>query len=137
MGTWDVGSFDNDDAADWAYELEDCGDLSVIENAIAGVLDPDDDYVEAPVAAEAIAAIEVLARLQGNWGERSAYTETVDAWVERERLPVPAALAKQAVQALDRIVGEQSELRELWAESEEFDAWMASVAELRSRVRTS
>jgi len=137
MGTWDVGSFDNDDAADWAYELEDCGDLSVIENAIAGVLDPGDDYVEAPVAAEAIAAIEVLARLQGNWGERSAYTETVDAWVERERLPVPAALAKQAVQALDRIVGEQSELRELWAESEEFDAWMASVAELRSRVRTS
>ena len=137
MGTWDVGSFDNDDAADWAYELEDCGDLSVIENAIAGVLDPDDDYVEAPVAAEAIAAIDVLARLQGNWGERSAYTETVDAWVERERLPVPAALAKQAVQALDRIVGEQSELRELWAESEEFDAWMASVAELRSRVRTS
>lgn len=136
MGTWDVGSFDNDDAADWAYQLEDCGDLSVIENAIAGVLDPGDDYVEAPVATEAIAAIEVLARLQGQWGERSAYTETVDAWVERVRLPVPAALAKQAVQALDRIIGEQSELRELWAESEEFDAWMASVADLRSRVRT-
>lgn len=136
MGTWDVGSFDNDDAADWAYELEDCGDLSVIENSIAGVLDPGDDYVDAPVAAEAIAAIEVLARLQGNWGERSSYTETVDAWVERVQLPVPAALAKQAVQALDRIIGEQSELRELWEESEEFDAWMASVAALRSRVRT-
>lgn len=136
MGTWDVGSFDNDDAADWAYELEDCGDLSVIENSIAGVLDPGDDYVDAPVAAEAIAAIEVLARLQGNWGERSAYTETVDAWVERVRLAVPVTLAKQAVHALDRIIGEQSELRELWEESEEFDAWMASVAELRSRVRT-
>jgi Domain of unknown function (DUF4259) len=136
MGTWDVGSFDNDDAADWAYELEECGDLSVIENAIAGALDPSDDYLEAPVATEAIAAIETLARLQGNWGERSSYTETVDAWVERVRLPVPAALARQAMQALDRVVGEQSELRELWEESEEFDAWMASVAELRGRVRT-
>lgn len=137
MGTWDIGSFDNDDAADWAYELEDCGDLSVIENAIASALDADDDYLEAPSATVAIAAVETLARLQGNWGERSAYTETADAWVERVKLPVPRTLAAQAVQALDRILGEQSELRELWEESEEFDEWKASIAELRGRVRTN
>jgi len=134
MGTWDVGSFDNDDAADWAYELDECSDLSVIENAIISALDPSDDYLEAPVATVAIAAIETLARLQGRWGERTAYTETVDAWVEGVRLPVPPALATQAAQALDRIVGEQSELKELWEESEEFDAWMAAIAELRRRV---
>ncbi len=136
MGTWDVGSFDNDDAADWAFELEECGDLSVIENAIASALDAGEDYLEAPAATVAIAAVETLARLQGFWGERSAYTEAVDAWVERVKLPVPPALAAQAVQALDRILGEQSELRELWEESEEFDAWKATVAELRSRVHT-
>ncbi|MFN0098801.1 MAG: DUF4259 domain-containing protein [Gemmatimonadaceae bacterium] len=136
MGTWDVGSFDNDDAADWAFELEECGDLSVIEDAIASALDAGEDYLEAPTATVAIAAVETLARLQGFWGERSAYTEAVDAWVERVKLPVPPALAAQAVQALDRILGEQSELRELWEESEEFDAWKATVAELRSRVHT-
>jgi Domain of unknown function (DUF4259) len=139
MGTWAADSFGNDDAADWAFELTGCTDLSVIERAIESVLtdDPSDNYIEAPTAAEAIAAIETLARLQGNWGERSSYTAPMDAWVEAVRLAVPPALAAQAVRALDRIVGPSSELHELWAESEELDEWLASVADLRGRVRTS
>jgi Domain of unknown function (DUF4259) len=91
----------------------------------------------ATMAAEAIAAIEALARLQGNWGERSSYTAPMDAWVEAVRLAVPPALAGQAVRALDRIVGPSSELHELWAESEELDEWLARVADLRGRVRTA
>ncbi len=135
MGTWDVDSFGNDDAADWAYGLEGCDDLSLIEGAIAAALDAEDDYLEAPVATEAIAAIETLARLQGRGGERSAYTETVDAWVARVRLPVPPALATRAVEALDRILAPRSELRELWSESEQLGAWTANVEDLRRRVQ--
>jgi Domain of unknown function (DUF4259) len=139
MGTWDADSFGNDDAADWAFTLKGCTDLSEIERAIASALDEDpaDDYLEAPTAAEAIAAIETLARLQGNWGERTSYSEPMDTWVEAVRLSVPPALAVQAVRALDRIVGPSSELRELWAESTELDVWLASVADLRGRVRIS
>jgi hypothetical protein len=137
MGTWDVDSFGNDDAADWAQSLDGCTDLSRLTLAIEAVLDSAEDYLDAPVATEAIAAIETLARLQGNWGERSTYSEPVDVWVELVKLPVPPALARQAIEALDRITGPDSELRDLWAESEESGTWLASVAELRGRIRLS
>jgi hypothetical protein len=35
---------------------------------------------------------------------------------------------------VDRVLSEPSELLEVWSESEEFDAWKASVANLRARL---
>ena len=64
MGAWSHEPFGNDDANDWAYELEDTEDLSHIEAALDVVLDSD-GYLEAPEASCAIAAVEVLAKLLG------------------------------------------------------------------------
>jgi hypothetical protein len=86
MGTWLVDSFGNDDACDWADGLEEVSDLSLVEDAINAVLAFGNEYVEAPEATAAIAAIEVIARLQGNWGERSAYSLNTDMWVEEHKL---------------------------------------------------
>ena len=72
MGTWAVDSFGNDDACDWTYELEKVSDLTPVEEALNALLNCDEEGVEASEATEAIAAIEVIARLQGNWGKRSA-----------------------------------------------------------------
>lgn len=134
MGTWAVGSFDNDDAADWAFGLEEARDLSLVETTVDKAIAAA-DYLEAPDAAEALAAIEVIARLQGNWGERSPYSEPVDNWVEANKLVPSGELLAKALQVLDLIVGENSELNELWQESDEYADWVAAVAELRSRVR--
>jgi hypothetical protein len=135
MGCWAIDAFGNDDAADWAYGLEECNDLSLIESTLDKVLAvTSEEYLEAPYASEALAAIEVIARLQGHWGERNAYTETVDSWVEKTKLKPSQALMQKAYRTIERILSDQSELRELWEESEEFDAWRASVEELKSRV---
>lgn len=134
MGTWAVGSFDNDDAADWAFGLEEARDLSLVETTVDKAIAAA-DYLEAPDAAEALAAIEVIARLQGNWGERSPYSEPVDNWVEANKLVPSGELLAKALQVLDLIVGENSELNELWQECDEYADWVAAVAELRSRVR--
>lgn len=136
MGTWSVDAFGNDDAADWAFELEESEDLAPIEQAIATVLEAGDEYIEAPDAAVALAAIEALARLMGKPGERTAYTENVDKWVASADVEPSADLVDQALAAIARILGDNSELRELWEESEDFDAWIASVSELRDRLGT-
>ncbi|MGE3819895.1 MAG: DUF4259 domain-containing protein, partial [Isosphaeraceae bacterium] len=34
MGIWGVLAFDNDTANDWAYDLEDVDDLSLVESAL-------------------------------------------------------------------------------------------------------
>jgi Domain of unknown function (DUF4259) len=134
MGAWSADSFGNDDACDWAYGLDECGDLSLIEAALNNILQAGANYLQAPAASEALAAIEVIARLQGNWGERNAYTESVDAWVEKTKLVPGKALAEKAHNVIARILGADSELNELWEDSDEFDAWQASVKDLASRV---
>lgn len=134
MGCWAIDAFGNDDAADWAYGLEECNDLSLVESTLDRVLAAGTEYLESPEAMEALAAIEVIARLQGHWGERNAYTETVDNWVLKTKLQPDKALVEKAHRTIERILSEPSELKELWEETEEFDAWRASVAELTSRV---
>jgi len=64
MGTWSHEPFGNDDACDWSYELFDSNDLSSVEAALNSVLNGD-DYLEASTASNAVAAVEVIAKLLG------------------------------------------------------------------------
>ena len=133
MGTWSVDAFGNDNAADWAFELAESDDLSLVEVAIDGAL-AESDYLDAPDAAIALAAIEVIARLNGNWGDRNAYTEPIDRWVERVTVQLEPELLARARAAIDRILGENSEMLELWQDSDDYEAWLGSVEDLRSRI---
>lgn len=132
MGAWATDAMGNDDACDWAYGLDECSDLSLVEVTLDRALS--DGYLESPDACAALAAIEVIARLQGNWGDRNAYSESMDAWVEKTGLVPSKALAEKAHKVIERILADDSELKELWQESEEFDAWKASVKDLAGRV---
>lgn len=133
MGAWGVGSFDNDTACDWAYDLQGMEDLSFVEETLDAVLQAV-EYLEAPEAEMAVAAAEVLARLRGNPAEKDAYTEKVDRWVESHPDTPPKSLIDKALKSLDRIQADNSELNELWEESDEFAAWQGAVDDLRRRL---
>ena len=86
-------------------------------------------------ASNALAACEVLARLIGNPGYENPYTEKVDEWVATHpQTPSPGLLAR-ANAVINRILGDNSELKDLWAESDENSNWLASVDDLRHRLR--
>ena len=131
MGAWDASSFGNDTANDWAYGLEGCDDLSYIDAALQKVLDAGSDYVEAREAEQAIAAAEVLAWLRGRPTPVNAYTEKVAGWVAAHPVQPPPAITQKALAAIERILGESSELPELWEGNPE---WVASMADLRTRL---
>ncbi len=135
MGAWSHESFGNDDACDWAAQLDEYDDLSLVEATFDTVLEAGDDELEAPEASEAIAAAEVVARLQGNPGAAEDLPEGLGAWVERIQLLPSADLAAKARRALDRVLAGPSELMELWDESGESEAWQASIRELKGRIR--
>ena len=134
MGAWSMDAFGNDDAADWAQELEEAEDFSPIEEAIEAVLGVGDEYLEAPEASVAVAAIEVLARLGGSPGEPSVYSEAADQWVARQQARPDAELIDKAQAAIARILAEDSELSELWQESEDYEAWRAGLEALGARL---
>jgi hypothetical protein len=131
MGAWDATSFGNDTANDWAYDLEECNDLSYIESTLQEILDTGADYLDSGPATEAIAAAEVLAWLRGKPTPVDAYTETIAAWVAAHPIQPPTTIIQKALSALDRIQQQPSELPELW---EHDPAWTASVADLRNRL---
>ncbi len=135
MGAWDHTTFGNDDACDWGGDLRAHADLSFVEETLDRVIDTGGEYLEAPEASEAIAAAEVVARLQGHFGIRNAYTESVDEWVAGHPLTVPAALARKAHAALDRVLAQPSELLELWEESDRFQMWRDTITELKGRIQ--
>jgi hypothetical protein len=134
MGTWSIEPFGNDHAADWVIELENAEDLTPIRDAIEAVIDAEDEYLEASDSEIAVAAIAVLARVHGASAEEVPLDSAVEEWIARVEADPDPALVDLAFAALDRIVGEQSELRELWEETDEFEAWMASMQALRAGV---
>lgn len=132
MGAWSHEPFGNDDALDWACGLEGADDLSLVEEAIERALDAD-EYLEAPEASEAVAAVEVLAKLLGRGTQADSYTEQVDEWVKSVSVKPSAALLDKANRALERILGENSELRELW-EGSGAQEWLNSIAALQRAI---
>ena len=131
MGTWDATSFGNDTANDWAYDLEECNDLSHIENSLQQVLDVGDDHLDSDLATEAVAAAEVVAWLAGKPSPVNAYTEKIATWVAANPIRPSAEIKQMALQALERIQQDQSELLELWEGDPE---WTAAMNDLRDRL---
>ena len=124
MGTWSHESFGNDTANDWAYELEDATDFVVIEAALQVALDEGDEYLDADLAMEAIAAVEVIAKRLGKGTQSDVYTEKVDQWLETISEQPSDGLLSLAKRVLERIVADDSELKELWLESDEYELWL-------------
>ncbi|WP_284437402.1 DUF4259 domain-containing protein [Streptomyces sp. TUS-ST3] len=128
MGTWDVHPFDNDTAADFANDLDNAN-MAEREALIRRVLTRaagNKDYLEAPEAEEAVAAAALVAA-------QCTGTEPADIPYGPEE-PIPALSADfrlLAVEALDRVLADESELSELWGESEDGRAWQGSVGRLR------
>ena len=135
MGAWGVLAFDNDSANDWAYDLEGADDLTLLESALENVVATGDDYLDSDLACNALAACEVLARLRGHPGYTNAYTEKVDQRVasHKGRIVPQVDLLSRASAAIDRILGEDSELRELWDEGDG-EEWRGAIEDLRRRL---
>jgi hypothetical protein len=129
MGAWAHGSFDNDDAMDWVGELEGVEGAAPISEAFETVLAAD-DYVEAPEASMGLAAAEVVAALLGK--PAAALPAEVTAWVAGEK-PPKAALVKKAQRVVERVLTD-SELKDLWAESEDSAKWQQEVEGLLRRL---
>jgi hypothetical protein len=129
VGAWGYGSFDNDDAMDWVGELEGADGTQLITDALDVVLQAE-DYLESPDAAIGLAAAEVVAALLGR--PTANLPPEVASWVAGKK-PPRAALVRKAQRAVQRVL-ENSELKELWAESEDADRWAQEVNGLLQRL---
>lgn len=133
MGAWGAGVFENDDAGDWVWELEDDNDMSVLHEALAAAVDaPLDELVDAPDASNALAAAEIVAAARGHHG--AELPSEARAWIGRNAGLVDARTVALATAAVERI-SIASELKDLWEEAES-DEWARVVSDLLDRLRS-
>jgi hypothetical protein len=130
MGAWGFLPFENDDALDWLHELEE-GGADVVrgaqEKTHAG-------YVAAPDGSVAIAAAEITSASQGN--PPGDLPENVASWVTAHGRELGAENVELALQAAERVGGDESELAELWDDADEPE-WRESLGELSERLRAA
>jgi hypothetical protein len=119
MGAWSAEPFGNDTACDWAAELKASSGLTAVNKALQAVLEYD-DYIDADIGEEALAAVEVIAKLLGKGTQNDAYTEDVDAWVAAQTEKPDASVIANAKRVLKRLSSDDSELMELWEDDDDF-----------------
>ena len=132
MGAWGAGPFENDDAGDWVWELEDDTDGSVIAATLGVVVDTGaDEYLEAPDANNAVAAAEIVASAQGR--RHPDLPSEARAWLDAHAGLIDRQLVTLARTAVTR-VAESSEARDLWDEAGDTE-WGPYIADLITRLR--
>jgi hypothetical protein len=139
MGTWDVGPFDNDTAADWCGDLHDATPTqrpAMLRGAFTAVIDNGEDYLDNYLAVGAIAAAAIVAsQLPGGAAITSPYAP--DFLLEGGSIDIPDDVAASAVPALDRIVGDDSEWRQLWEETGDAAPALAALQQIRTTIHAA
>lgn len=128
MGAWGTGSFENDTAADWLDDLNANPGLAYLQQAFslpAG-------YLESDQACCALAAAEVVLALAGK--PRPGLHEAAKRWAAENSTLDPRTLKEAAASAIIRLLGSDSELDELWSDSEDYADWKADVEMLLGAI---
>lgn len=107
----------------------------MIETALQVALDEGDEYLDADLVMEAIAAVEVIAKRLGKGTQSDVYTEKVDQWLETISEQPSDDLLSLAKRVLERIVADDSELKELWLEPDEYELWLGSIQQLKDALQ--
>jgi hypothetical protein len=131
MGAWDATAFGNDDAADMLVDLlEHSSPREYLAQILAHARET--GYLEAPEGSQMVAVAAIVAASKNK--EVVAVPENAASWIDaNESMLRP--LAATALEAISRVRGEKSELRELWQESEEFPNWIADLDKISAALR--
>jgi hypothetical protein len=132
MGAWGHRNFENDEALDFVWEINESG-VQTIREAITKVVNkPASEQLESPECTEALAAIEYVAAAKGNPSED--FPEESEIWLEKnggkELLSIDSSLLLKAIERIKS----SSELRELWDESEDAKEWYNILSGLEQRL---
>lgn len=129
MGAWDASAFGNDAACDFIWDAAENADpieylRQVFDGAAAA------DYLEEPEGSHAVAAAALVALASG---AKIAAPEDAIAWLDGKQ-DILKPLAPLAARAIHRLSNGESELRELWLESDSAAEWASHLDEIAAAL---
>ncbi|OWP64018.1 hypothetical protein CDA63_06020 [Hymenobacter amundsenii] len=130
MGAWGYYNFDNDTAADFAEDFKAEPSADMLEQALTAVTDG--EYLDADVASEALAAAEIVVAILGKPARN--FPNDLLGIIPRLSIDHIEPLRRPAQHAVMAVLREESELREQWEDSDEFDNWQGLQRQLLKRL---
>ncbi|MEK7581768.1 MAG: DUF4259 domain-containing protein [Patescibacteria group bacterium] len=129
MGAWGYKNFENDDALDFLYEVEENNKLA--EEIIDKVSNlKSTDYLDSQTASQALAAIELFAAKKGTPSGDFGFSETK---IKLETLPFSPVVLEKSKMVISRI-SSNSELRELMNEGGNEKEFTDVLNDLNKRI---
>ena len=134
MGAWDTGIFDDDTACDVLLSLSLADPIEQIEEWNAAVQDA--DYLEYTDCHCMLVSGAVIDAALNGTAYRCDDEGTLAMVVSAVKAQDPTSLKATAVLNLERVLGEGSELRELWEENTElYPVWRQNIEAIIARLR--
>jgi hypothetical protein len=134
MGTWGIRTFENDDASDWAADLQQSKGNSLLKSSLGGK-HVEGSYLEAPECVRILCAGEVILGITAK--PRPSIPEDVVSWIAAHKELHVGNLVPLAVAGVQEVLSNDSELNELWAENEEdYSRWKQDVTGLWNALKS-
>lgn len=132
MGTWGISAFENDNALDWLGDFCDDPSEEVLTDAFTFVNEIGEEYLEAPESENALIAAEVVSSLINS--PSSDLLEHSKECIDSQQIKPDAEMISSAIKAVERVKAD-SELKELWEETDDFQEWNKIVDDLIVRLK--
>jgi hypothetical protein len=141
LGAWGVGNFENDSALDWIQDFLDSPDkIKTLKNIIelannrqglfAKVFNRDSE-LEEPDASAVLVSCEIISVFLGK--PSFDLQDDLKDWAINNQLKIDSTLVNNALRAIS-LVKNNSELKVLWEETNDFELWLKEVDNLETRL---
>ncbi|MEM1068528.1 MAG: DUF4259 domain-containing protein [Planctomycetota bacterium] len=131
MGTWGIKSFEDDVAVDWLEDLYDSDPEAFFRHCLDLT---GHDYLEHMACIGIVCTAEMLHGLLLE--PRAGLPDTAMEWFEQHRELDVQPFVPDAINGLNRVIGPQSEMTELWQDDgDRFGEWQAHIQDLIVRLQ--
>ncbi len=133
-GAWGVGVFENDDALDFIWEVQNGQPAEPLSAPLKFAL-RSDGYIDATLGSRILVAAEAYAALNGK--PSSELPEDFAKWLDSKSWRPDMKLTGTAENAVKMVLDtDNSELAQLWQESpEDYQKWVEVVEDILKRLR--
>ena len=135
MGTWGTRVYDNDAAANWVHKFIDQG-FPLLDGTLEKVMCSEPKSISINDSQEALAACEIIARMNGAFGSRSVFKEELDRLVKENKSVITCELVQKAIEVVDRILSNQSEMHHAWRSDGHRLTWVKNIKYLREQIHS-